>query len=128
MGEVNLEIERELFRQFIASNRIDRYLWHLENEKRRDRIFGDLRDTSYFNQKKITEVESEKEIFEFLRDRNIDKEIYLICSEEEIDGSLVHLSELDDQRYWSAEEILGYSRDQKVGFFKNHEWWFYILK
>ena len=124
---MNQEIEKELFSQFIASNRKDRFLWHVESKKRREKIFDDLRDIRHFNENKCKEVESPEDIINYFKSKIKAKNLYIISSDEDYDGKEITISELENNDFWQSNEIIGYDIKSKKGFFVNHESWFYIL-
>jgi len=121
---MNSEIELEFFKRFIAKNRRDRFVWNL----RRHKIFDDLRDTRHFDDKKLSEVDEPKDVVKFLESNRVAKDIYIISSDEDRDGYTVSIDELSNPDFWSPEEILGYCPTRKVGFFRNHEYWHFLLK
>jgi len=53
--------------------------------------------------------------------------VYVISSDADDDGTEQVLESFINTKLWQTEEVLGYCRKSKVGFFKNHEGWFYLL-
>ncbi len=129
---MNLEIEKEIFKQFLDKDRKKRFLWMIESPKRRDRIFEDLRDERYFDENSIHEVEGAekftKPIIKRLKSLGMGRNIYVICSDDEHDGTQQEMSPFIEEYLWGIDEIIGYCSKSKVGFFKNHEDWFFILR
>ena len=125
---MDLEIETAFFKRFIAKNRKDRFVWNLASAKRRDKIFEDLRDTRHFDDSKITQVECSDDVVKFLRDNRITKSIYIISSDEDLDGREISIGQMMEPKFWMPEEILGFCKEANVGFFKNHEEWYFLLK
>lgn len=125
---MNVDLEIEFFQRFIASSRRDRFKWHVSNPKRRDKIFADLRDTRHFNQSKLSQVDCSDDVVEFLKANQVSKEIYVISTDENLDGKLVSIQRLGEFEFWMPGEVIGYCKNAKVGFFKNHEEWFYLLQ
>ena len=125
---MDTELEIQIFKIFIAKNRQDRFEWNLSSAKRRTKIFDDLRDTRHFDESKLTEVDGADSILDFLKSKNVTKKIYIVSSDEDLDGKTVTIDRLKETDFWESQEIVGYSKAAKVGFFKNHEDWFYLIK
>ena len=122
------EIEKQLFFQFIAPNRKDRFFWHIESKKRRrNKLFDDLRDIRHFKEELCKEVDSPAEIIKFLKLEAKAKTLYIISSDEAYDAKEVNISELQKIDFWNANEIIGFDIKSRKGFFVNHESWFYVL-
>lgn len=131
LDDMNLQLERELFQRFLHKDKVDRFLWLLESPKRRNRIFDDLRDIRYFDEKSCEELTSQDKspaiIIERLKKLGVKNVVYIISDDDDLDGTEQNLESFIKAKLWQTEEVLGYCRKSKVGFFKNHEGWFYIL-
>ena len=129
---MNTELEKQIVENFIQRKRQDRFLWMIESSKRWKRIFDDLRDTRYFEERATEELSGQEKfsgpIVRKLKSLGIRESIYLICSEEDLDGTFQSTEEFIEDHLWEVEEVIGYCPISKIGFFKNHEAWFYILR
>ncbi|MEQ8855427.1 hypothetical protein [Gimesia sp.] len=128
---MNRQLETEIFQRFIQKAKVDRFLWMLESPGRRRRIFDDLRDLRYFNRDSCEELtgaaKESNALIERLTSLQVRDPLYLICSDEDYDGTEQGLIPFVRERLWQIDEVIGYCRQSCVGFFKNHEGWFYIL-
>ncbi len=128
---MDLQLEIEIFKRFLQKEKVERFLWMLESPQRRQRIFDDLRDVRYFDMKMCQELTGQDKmplvIIERLKTLGVKDTIYTISSDEEYDGTSQALEPLINEKLSHIEEVIGYCRKSKVGFFKNHEDWFYLL-
>jgi hypothetical protein len=125
---MDTELEIEMFKFMISRNRCERFQWHVSSKKRRNKIFDDLRDIRYFDKSKVVEVSGPQDVLQFLKENKATNEIYIISSESEIDGEFVTVSIMAKNDFWASEEIIGFNEAARVGFFKNHEDWYYVIK
>ena len=125
---MNTELEIKMFKYIMNKNRRDRFVWHVSSEKRRDKIFADLRDDRHFDKSKTSQVDHPETIVKFLKKHKVSRGIYIISDDYEIDGRTVSIDQLEKDDFWRGEEIIGFSHVAKVGFFKNHEEWYYTIK
>ncbi len=128
---MDLQLEQELYQRFLQKEKVARFLWMLESPERRSRIFEDLRDVRYFDEKSYEELTGQDKsptmIIDRLKNLGVMSVIYIISSNEDDDGTEQVLEPYINAKLWHTEEVLGYCSKSKVGFFKNHEGWFYIL-
>ncbi|WP_339683477.1 hypothetical protein [Gimesia maris] len=131
LDDMNLQRERELFQRFLRKEKVDRFVWMLESPKRRNKIFDDLRDIRYFDEKSCEELTNQEKspatIIERLKNLGVKSVVYIISDDDDFDGTEQDLEPFINAKLWHTEEVLGYCSKSKVGFFKNHEGWFYIL-
>jgi hypothetical protein len=129
---MNFELEKDIVTRFIDKKRQGRFLWLIESPKRRHRIFDDLRDTRYFDKRYTHEITGPEKftgpLIKTLTGLGVKGSIYIICSESEYDGTYQDMAGFLQSHLWDIEEIVGFSEVSKIGFFKNHEDWFYILQ
>ncbi|HCO22690.1 hypothetical protein [Gimesia maris] len=128
---MDLQLEQELYQRFLQKEKVARFLWMLESPERRSRIFEDLRDVRYFDEKSYEELTGQDKsptmIIDRLKNLGVMSVIYIISSNEDDDGTEQVLEPYINTKIWQTEEVIGYCRKSKVGFFKNHEGWFYLL-
>ncbi|MCA9006508.1 MAG: hypothetical protein KDA70_14650 [Planctomycetaceae bacterium] len=128
---MDLQLERELYERFLHKEKVDRFLWMLKSPERRERIFDELRDTRYFNEESYEELSGQDKnptmIIDRLKKLGVRNLVYVISSDDDDDGTEQVLEPFINTKIWQTEEVLGYCKKSKVGFFKNHEGWFYLL-
>ncbi|MCA9020959.1 MAG: hypothetical protein KDA74_12505 [Planctomycetaceae bacterium] len=128
---MDLQLERELYERFLHKEKVDRFLWMLKSPERRERIFDELRDTRYFNEESYEELSGQDKnptmIIDRLKKLGVRNLVYVISSDADDDGTEQVLEPFINTKIWQTEEVLGYCKKSKVGFFKNHEGWFYLL-
>ena len=125
------EIEQTLIELFVQKKKQTRFIERLGSSKQRPKIWADLRDTRYLDPHCLTAIaNSDKqcvEIVKRLESIGMSQKVYLMSSDEDIDGKSMALKEIIST-IWQIEEVIGFCQSSKLGFFKNHEDEFYILQ
>ena len=128
---MDLEVERKLIELFVQKDRRERFTDRIGSPKRRKKIWDDLRDTRYFDRRYFTALRGRDKHIEAIGERlqrlGVGQRIYVMSSDEELDGRELPLREVL-RLLWEREEILAFCQASEVGFFKNHEDDFYVLR
>lgn len=126
-----LEVERKLIALFVQKNKIERFSERIGSSKNRHKIWDDLRDTRYLDPRCLTVVaggdRQSDAIAKRLERLGVGESVYLMSSDDDLDGREMSLREVL-RSVWEPEEVLGFCQQSEVGFFKNHEDEFYILR
>lgn len=129
--ESDLKVERRIVALFFQKHRAERFVERIGSRSGRRKIWDDMRDTRYLDLRHVTLVAGRDKQSSAIADRlerlGIGDIVYLMSSDEDLDGREMPLREIL-RTVWGIEEVLGFCRRSEVGFFKNHEDDFYILR